>query len=62
MTDPISNQQFIHDFQKFVWQEPNAWVVNYKSVPKPFNLDAPEKPEKPKKDLDKEKDPKKRNR
>ncbi len=59
MVDPVSNQQFSHDFQKFVWQEPDSWVVNYKAVPKPFNLEGPVKSDKTKKDQDKPKDPKK---
>lgn len=57
--EPISNQQFSHDFKKFVWQEPNAWVINYHVIPKkPFSIDPPKKSEESKKDLDKEKDQK----
>jgi len=58
LMDPISNQKNVYDFQKFVWQtEPNRWVVNYQATPKKtFNLDPPNKSEKAKKDLEKEKD------
>lgn len=54
--DPISDQMFSHDFQKFVLQEPNVRVVRYNLKPsKPFDINAPDKTSKPKKDLNKQK-------
>lgn len=54
--NPISNQKFSDDYQKFVLQKPNVWEVNYNAnakPPKPFSLE-PKKSEKPKKDLKKD--------
>ncbi len=53
--DPISNQQFSYDFQKFVLQDPNVRVVHMQGIPKPFSLVPPEKSEKSKKDIKKQK-------
>jgi len=52
--DPY-NQIFWNDYlHKFVYQDPNAIFVE-KTPQKPFSLDPPEKSEKPKKDLEKQK-------
>lgn len=64
--DPITNQIFSYDFDKFVLQTPNVFPVNQQLEVKPFNLNKPaEKTEKNKKDLkkskDKEKEEKKKN-
>lgn len=57
--DPVSNQQYAHDFQKFVLQDPNVQQVNYQAVPKPFNVDSPNKADKSKKDQKKQQKQKK---
>lgn len=53
--DPIANQQFSHDFQKFVLQDPNVRIIEQKVPPKPFDVDTLGKVKKNKKDLEKEK-------
>lgn len=56
--DPISNQIFSHDFQKFVLQDPNVRnIYNQVQPPPPFELkmQAAEKSKKAKKDLEKQK-------
>lgn len=55
--DPISNQIYAHDFQKFVLQDPN--VINYyycamRRPNQPFSLDV-KKSDKTKKDVKKQK-------
>ena len=55
--DPTSNPIFSHDFQKFVFQEPNVRMVNmYHEQPKPFEINSPEKSKKSKKEKDSKKD------
>lgn len=53
MTDPISNQVFSTDYQKFVLQKDHC-IVKYRQLPppKPFDVDALTKGKKtpPKKD------------
>lgn len=52
--DPISNQKFSFDFQKFVLQDPNVRVVRHHlAPPKPFDIKAPDKSSKSKKDMKK---------
>lgn len=52
MVDPISNQQFSHDYQKFVFQDLSAIPVSPYGTPKtPFELFSVKKT---KKDLKKE--------
>ena len=60
--NPITNQQFGYDFDRFVLQNPHlVYINNQVEIKKPFNIDAPDKSEKSKKDLKKEKDKKKKN-
>lgn len=55
MVDPISNQQFSHDYQKFVFQDLSAIPLPPVGTPKiPFHIPSVKKS---KKDLDKEKPP-----
>ncbi len=55
MLDPISNQLFSHDAIKYIYQNPDV-VVSHGPVPsKPFEVKAPEKTDKSKKDLGKNK-------
>lgn len=53
--DPISNQIFSHDFQKFVLQNPDVRMVQhpYEAI-KPFRPKPIKKPGRTKKDLDKQ--------
>lgn len=56
--NPISNEMFSHDAVKYVYQDPNVRVVNYGIHPhpvKPFEVKAPEKSKKTKKNFDKRK-------
>ncbi len=54
--DPVSNQPFSHDYAKYVYQTPDVWVINHGLPPsKPFEVKAPEKSKKTKKDMEKEK-------
>ena len=53
--NPISNQQFSYDFQKFVLQDPNIHTIHMQATPKPFSLTPPEKSGKSKKDVKKQK-------
>lgn len=57
--NPIENERFSYDFQKFVLQDPNVRVVNIDHPPKPFSLEGPKKSDKSKKSKDKnpKKDP-----
>jgi hypothetical protein len=52
--DPITNQQFSHDYQKFVLQDPNVRHIYMQAVPKPFSVLPPEKTGKSKKDMKKQ--------
>lgn len=53
MVDPISNQQFSHDYQKFVFQELSSIPVGPYGTPKPlFSIPSAKKT---KKDIEKEK-------
>jgi hypothetical protein len=55
MVDPISNQQFSHDYQKFVFQELSALPLQPYGTPKiPFFLPSVKKT---KKDIEKEANP-----
>lgn len=53
--DPISGQVFSHDYPKFVFQDPDVRVNPAAHPPKPFDLNAPKKASKSKKDLGKQK-------
>lgn len=59
--DPISNQQFSYDAEKYVYQKdivlPRDHPVELPS--KPFKIESPDKTKKSKKDLEKEKQKKK---
>lgn len=57
--NPISNQMFSDDYQRFVLQTPICHVINQEMhiQPKPFNLKS-EKSKKTKKDLEKQKEKK----
>lgn len=55
MLDPISNQLFSYNYQKFVLQDPNVRVVHPFETQKKFEL-KPKKSEKSKKDLAKQKE------
>lgn len=50
--NPIENEKFSYDFQKFVLQDPNVRMVNIDHPIKPFNLEAPKKADKSKKNKD----------
>lgn len=53
--DPLSNQLFSHDAVKYIYQKPDV-VVNHDYMPtKPFEIKAPEKSKRTKKDLGKNK-------
>lgn len=55
--DPLNNQLFSHDAIKYMYQTPDAMQINPSSIPsKPFELNAPEKAKKTKKDLGKDKE------
>ncbi len=57
--DPIGDQMFAHDYQKWVLQQPNVRIVNYELVPhKPFIIKPAKKSKKTKEDVKKEKDKK----
>lgn len=58
--NPISNQMFGYDFDRFVLQNPQMQINNPNVEIKPFNLNEPKKSEKSKKDLKKEKEKKKK--
>lgn len=58
--DPISNQMFSHDFDRFVLQNPHIHVINNQVEVKPFHINAPDKSEKSKKDQKKDKEKKKK--
>ncbi len=52
--DPVGNSLFSHDSRKYVYQDPNVWIVHSGQSPtKPFKLNPPEKTNKTKKDFDK---------
>lgn len=54
--DPISNQMFSDDFQRFVLQKPHCRVVHGQMIiPKPFDLNFEGKTKKTKKDMKKNK-------
>lgn len=45
MTNPVSNDGFLKDFQKFVFQEPNVREVYYQAIPKKkFSVEGKNKP------------------
>lgn len=52
--DP-TNRQFSHDFDKFVFQDPNTRFLNQLPPEKPFKIEKPAETEKSKKDLEKQK-------
>ncbi len=54
MVDPISNQQFSYDYQKFIFQDLSVIPLPPVGTPKTFNIPTIKKS---KKDLDKEKSP-----
>lgn len=59
--DPISNEMFSHDFQKFVLQDPNVRIINTNvDPPKPFDIKPPEKSSRSKKDVAKQKNQEKK--
>jgi hypothetical protein len=55
MPDPISNQVFSHDYEKYVYQDPDVRIIHQIAPAKPFELNPPEKPKKNKKDFEKNK-------
>lgn len=48
--DPISNQQFSHDYTKFVYQDPDVKIIHKEPPRKPFEVKPTEKSKKSKKD------------
>lgn len=57
--DPISNQVFSFDYEKFVLQKDHCIINERHTLPrKPFDINATKKTKKSKKDAKKEKDEK----
>lgn len=52
--NPISNQMFSDDYQRFVLQTPHCHIV-HKMDPPPFKIKSAEKSQKSKKDIGKQK-------
>lgn len=54
--DPISQLPYYYD--KYVFQDPGVWNISHGSLPtKPFEIKAPEKSKKTKKDIRDRKNP-----
>jgi hypothetical protein len=61
--DPINNQLYSHDAIKYIYQNPDAMQIDPVSLPnKPFELKAPDKTQKSKKDFSKDKEQEKGNK